>query len=242
MRIVTALSLVAITIAATPLSAEVGLQKISRELAKEPTYVSGRPLYGLCAIGQEGKRQIWMVLDTSDTDSDSYDVLYADLNGNGDLTDQGEHITSTPGKYGGHEFQLPDVAGHTEFRLKVSARDPATHMVSLRWEGKHKFGGGYPEDPEDGYMRFASSPKEAPVVWLNGDGPFRFQRWYSDTFSIGGQDDLKVFLGMPGLGENSFCAFQEHVLPAGESVLATLVYEDRDGKIHERDLELPLRC
>ena len=241
MRYFTILSLLSIATGVAPLSAEVGLEKVSRELASEPAYVSSRPLYGLCVIGHDAKRQIWMVLDASKTDSDSYDILYADLNSDGDLTDQGEQFTA-PGKYGGHEFQLPDVAGHTEFRLKISARDPATHMVSLRWEGKHKLGGGYPEDPEDGYMRFASSPKEAPVVWLNGDGPFRFQRWYSDTFSIGGQDDLKVFLGMPGLGENSFCAFQEHVLPAGESVLATLVYEGTDGEIQERDLELSLRC
>lgn len=242
MRNATILSLLAVAIGVLPSAAEVRLESISRKLVSQPPYVSGKPLYGLCVIGSDAKHRIWMVLDQSSPGGEVYDVLFADLNSDGDLTDEDERFTAAPAKSGRQEFQLPDVANHTQFSVKVSTRDPATHMVSLRWEDKHKLGGGYPEDPEDGYMRFASSIDEAPVFWLNGDGPLRFQRWYSDTFSIGGQDDLKVFLGLPGLGENSFCAFQEHVLPEGEAVLATLIYKDQDGKSHERDLELAQRC
>ena len=96
--------------------------------------------------------------------------------------------------------------------------------------------------PDDGYMRFAASPEEAPIVWLNGDGPFRFQRWYSETLQIGGADDFKVFLGQQGIGRHSFASFQCHALPNEESILATLMYQDKDGNEHHLDYQLKERC
>jgi hypothetical protein len=115
-------------------------------------------------------------------------------------------------------------------------------MVSLMWNGKHKFGGGYPEDPELGYLRFGTSQQKAPVLWLNGDGPFRFQRWYSSELRIGQADDLKLFLGLPGRGKSSFCAFQRHVLPDDEPVIATLIYRDKQGKERRLKSVLEDRC
>lgn len=115
-------------------------------------------------------------------------------------------------------------------------------MVSVKWRGEHKFGGGYAEVPDDGYMRFAASPKVAPVVWLNGDGPFRFQRWYSGTLRIGESDDLKVFLGQQGVGKHSFASFQCYALPQEETVLASLIYDDKDGKEQSLDYKLKERC
>jgi hypothetical protein len=115
-------------------------------------------------------------------------------------------------------------------------------MISLKWRGKHKFGGGYPPDPDDGYMQFGKSPKTAPIMRLDGDGPFQFQRWYSGELSIGGDDELRLFLGLPGIGKASFCAFQRHVLKEGEPVLATLIYTDKDGKERKAAFKLKERC
>ena len=222
--------------------------KLDRSITQEPTYEAKQPLYGLVLIGRAPPLKVWMVLDKSQVDAKDYDVLYVDLNGDGKLTGEAERFTAATDQPGGITFQLPEVTDpssgstHTEFQLKVSHREPATHMVSLFWQGKHKIGGGYPEKPDLGYMRFAVLPDNAPVIWINGDGPFRFQRWYSGEFGIGEQGDLKVFLGLPGAGSGSFCAFQRHVLPDGELVLATLIYTDTDGKQRERTFELNKRC
>ena len=46
----------------------------------------------------------------------------------------------------------------------------------------------------------------------------------------------------PGIGTHTFCAFQRHVLPEGEPVLATLVYVDKNGKEQRQLYELKERC
>jgi hypothetical protein len=115
-------------------------------------------------------------------------------------------------------------------------------MLSLRWRDQFRFGGGYPEDPDDGYLRFAPKPADAPILWVHGDAPFRFQRWYGGKLPVGGDGDFKVFLGQPGLGRNSFCAAQEHFLPDGEWVRVTLIYRDGMSKEQRAVCELKERC
>jgi hypothetical protein len=83
-------------------------------------------------------------------------------------------------------------------------------------------------------MKFAESPASAPVMWADGDSPFRFQRWYGGKLSIGGENDFKVFVGQPGLGQSTFWAFQVHFLPESECVQATLVFRD----VHAKELRL----
>ena len=80
------------------------------------------------------------------------------------------------------------------------------------------------------------------MVSFNGDGPFQFQRWFADDFTIGENNDIKLFLGLPGRGPSSFCTFAAHVLPEGEPVLATLFYTDIEDKQKSVDFELAGRC
>ncbi len=226
----------------------VDLNKIDRLIEKEPTYNGKEPLYGLAVFGPQAKTRIWMVLDKSKADVDVYDVLYADLNGNGDLTEAAERFTAKDATSTTTRFSLPDFtdpvsgAKHTDFQFRVTRGSQQTFMLSIMWRKKLKFGGGYSEVPDDGYMRFAGSRQEAPIVWLNGDGPFRFQRWYSGELRIGGADDFKVFLGQQGMGRNSFASFQCHALPIVEPVLATLIYKDANGKEIHLDYKLKERC
>jgi hypothetical protein len=56
-----------------------------RSLGKQPRY-TGKPLYCLLVFGPEGRDRVWLVRDG--------DTLYADKNGNGDLTDPGEKIVA----------------------------------------------------------------------------------------------------------------------------------------------------
>ena len=54
----------------------------------EPEYESGKPLYALAVFGEKSERAIWMVLDKSNVENESYDRLYVDLNSNGVLTEK----------------------------------------------------------------------------------------------------------------------------------------------------------
>jgi hypothetical protein len=218
------------------------LQKVDRAIAKQPDYHSKRPLYGLLVFGPAAQKRIWMVLDQSKPEIDRYDLLYVDLNANGDLTELTERRL---GEIDDNDirFQLPDLkdpvtgAVHTEFKVRVSGAPTPTVMLSVHWRGRFKMGGGYPQDPGDGsYLKFASAPASAPLMWADGDSPFRFQRWYSGKLPIGGEDDFKVFVGQPGVGASTFWAFQEHFLPEREGVKATLIYRNAQDK------ELRLTC
>lgn len=223
------------------------LRNIDRRIQKEPAYSAERPLHGVLAFGPQALKRVWMVLDRSKPDSRLYDLLYVDLDADGDLTEPAERVV---GREEGDtvRFRLPDLkdpvtgAVHTQFTVRASGAAEPTVMVSLMWRGRSKMGGGYPQDPEDGYLRFGDRPANAPVMWADGDGPFRFQRWYGGRLPIGGQEDFKVFIGQPGAGANAFWAFQEHVLPESEGVQATLVYRDASDKERRVVCLLKERC
>ncbi len=181
--------------------------------------------------------------------ADLYDVVYVDLNANGDLTEPTERVV---GKMAGNDirFQLPDLTDpitgrvHTGFTARVSGAGAPTIMVSfLDMAGSPQDGrGGYPQDPENGYLKLGEKPANAPVMWANGDRPFRFQRWYGGKLPIGGDEDFKVFIGQPGAGESSFWAAQVHFLPESEAVKATLIYRDAADKEHSLTCLLKERC
>jgi hypothetical protein len=220
------------------------LPQAGRAPRKEPAYVCKKPLYGLAAFGPKGDRKIWLVLDKSKPDAPRYDVLYADRDGDGDLTGPGERFTTQGNRFDLGALTDPATgAKHTEFAVTtLGGQAEPEVMVSLRWRGRFKFGGGYPEETKDGYLRFAARPADAPVVWLYADGPFRFQRWYGGKIPVGGSEDFKVFLGRPGRGPSSFAAAQEHILPEKEFVRATLLYRDGTGKERRLVCELKERC
>jgi hypothetical protein len=79
-------------ILATPLPAPADPPKIDRSLKKEPTYHTNAPRYGLLIFGPTDQDRVWLVQDG--------DVLYADRNGNGDLTEPGEKIPAEKPKEG----------------------------------------------------------------------------------------------------------------------------------------------
>jgi hypothetical protein len=224
---------------------EVDLSKIDRTIGKEPKYNAETPIYGLVVFGPQAKTRVWMALDQSKPDAAGYDVLYADLNGNGDLTEPEERHTERDSQ---GRFQLPNFtdpatgARLTAFTVRAGDSPEESVMVSVRWRGDAKMGGGYPEEPDGGYLKFAKTPADAPVLWANGDGPFRFQRWYSGELTIGGSDDFKVFVGQQGIGPSSFWAFQQHFLPASEGVEATLIYQDAQGQERRAASRLNDRC
>jgi hypothetical protein len=225
----------------------VDLNRIDRYIDKLPKLVADDPLYGLVVFGSEAQEKVWMVLDKTSSELPAYDVLYVDLNFNGDLSEPSERFTAANASPESTVFALPDYTDssgvtHTDFKLRVTLGETPIFMVSVNWRGDKKYGGGYAEVPDDGYMRFAESPQKAPIVWMNGDGPFRFQHWLSGQLRIGRSDYFKVFLGQSGVGRHSFSAFQCYALPEDEVVLATLIYTDQEGGEKRIDYELQDRC
>jgi hypothetical protein len=172
-----------------------------------------------------------------------------DLNGNKDLTDAGERFAGVIGEDGTTRFQLPNVTDamsgvtHTEFSLRCAPAAERYQMVSVKWNGKQKFGGGYTSNPEvETYSCFGPAPDQAPILWLNGDGPFTFQRWYTEPLDIGRETDVKLFIGVPGVGKSTFCAFQVHALPPGAGIEGVLHYVTRDGEQRQSPFALMNKC
>lgn len=215
------------------------LTTISRKIGKEPKYVASRPLYGLVVFGPKSQTRAWAVLNKSRPDAPSYDVLYFDLAGQGDLTLPAHRFTAKGDKF--HVGVFTDRATadkHTNLRVTVKGQANPDVMIRLQWQGGEVvMAGGYPEDPGE-YMKFAADPAKAPVLWFHGGGNFRFQRWYGSTLTIGGSDDFKVFLGQQGIGRSSFCAVMHPFLPEKVPISATLHYTDTQG--HKRHLQQKL--
>ena len=224
------------------------LSKIERKIAKEPEYISKKPLYGLLVFGPNAKTSAWLVLDKSEPSSEAYDVLYFDRAGHGDLTLPAHKFKAAKEEAGRMKYEIGEFTDpstgdkHTDLSISVD-RGPAPNvMVRLTWKGgKVKMAGGYPEDPGD-YLKLAGNQDEAPIVWFYGDGAFRFQRWYGGTLNIGAENDFKVFLGQQGIGLSSFCAIMHPFLSDEVPVLATLMYTDAEGREAVVKHELKQRC
>src|SRR5262245_39288808 len=63
---------------------EVDYKKVERHLQKEPTYVA-QPLYAMFVLDLAGAYRVTAVVDKSAPDAPFYDVLYLDLDADGDL-------------------------------------------------------------------------------------------------------------------------------------------------------------
>ncbi len=98
------LALVGLLLSAPALA--IDLSSIPREIGKLPELTSPQPQYCLLVFGPEAKMRVWLVRDG--------DVLYADRNANGDLTEPGERLepeakTSRPAD-GILNFRIGDIA------------------------------------------------------------------------------------------------------------------------------------
>jgi hypothetical protein len=222
------------------------LSKVERRLKKEPAYQAKEPLYGLYVFGPQAKTRVWAVLDKSKPDAEHYDVLYFDRNADGDLTASDERIE---GKVKGDDtiFEIGSltdaVSGQTHTGVSISRSEGRDGMIMFRmkWCDNVSIRGGYAPEPGP-YTQFASTPREAPVLWPGADGSFRFQFWMIDTLLVGSAEDVRVFLGHEGHGKNTFCAVPDTFLPKEVPVIATLIYRDKNDKERRARSELRERC
>ena len=225
------------------------LNRIERQIKRQPAYTAQEPLYGLYVFGPGAKTRAWAVLDKSAAESKQYDILYFDRNGDGDLTDKNERIVGEVSDSGQSvSFSIGDFTDpfshdvHTSLTLTRRASDEGSVMLRLDWQGREMMRGGYAEEPGP-YTQFATSIAEAPILWFDASGEFGFQPWMmKKDLTIGGSADVRVFLGHEGIGKNTFCAVSQGFLPPDVSVLATLIYTDSEGREQRQPNEFSKRC
>src|SRR5262249_24647596 len=171
------------------------LSKIDRTIGKEPAY-QGKPKYCLVVYGPEAKTRVWLVLDG--------DVLYADRNGDGDLTGKDERFpTKFVPRWG---FQVGTITprGGDPFALEVEVKpgpdgQETRYVIWCRPQG----GKGFLQRT-DGVLLFADRPQEAPVVHFGGPVTLTILDWHQPLQPrqlVRGRDNqVSILVGTPGFG------------------------------------------
>lgn len=212
-----------------------------------PATTGAALLYGTFVFGTNSANPVWAVFDKSSKDGTHYDVLYLDVNADGDLTAAEERFVGKARTIASETnalFEFPTFKEpgsrreHTAFTITWR---PHRVSASIKWLGDKKMNAGYGTESTN-YGRFAASPENAPVYVLGHELPFQFQHWTSGTFTRGKANDFKVFMGNPGRGEGAFCAVDQEFLPKQDYVVATLIYATEAGQEKREQFELKERC
>ena len=225
------------------------LAKFRRDVPTWPSFVASEPLYGVFVFGRNIDRPVWAVLDKSSTDSILFDVLYLDLNGDGDLTAKAERFTPIeksidPKKGTNTVFKMDRFVEpgsdreHKDFKITWRA---GRVSYRIKWLGGKETMGPYGPTSEQ-CVGFSKSPSTAPVLVPGLEHPFQFQPWLPKPLQRGTENDFKVFMGNVGDGVGAFCSVDNPFLPAGDFVVATLVYREKSGAQRQERFELKKRC
>src|SRR5262249_46609144 len=200
------------------ITAPIDLTKVDRTIAKEPAYKT-KPKYCLLVFGPKAKTRVWLVLDG--------DVLYVDRNGNGDLTDKGEavkekRVDDQTSQFPVGELPSPDESsfpGLALYRYKLQGGRESMRL-ELSFNREHWYGV---------FRDFAPQAKDAPIIHFNLSGPLTFVCPDRPTFIPGKTTTLRFFIGMPGLGGQTFARRVEahSIVGGGARLLAELEYPNK---------------
>ena len=189
-----------------------GPTKIDRSIGKQPAYQS-TPKYCLVVYGREAKTRVWLVLDGDGPNA----VLYADRNGDGDVTGDDERIlrkamydVEIPARNGGDAFSLrleekPGRDG-AETTYRIWCRPAKRMAFSNSPEGR---AGEAPKEPPwlqktDGVLRFAKRPQDAPIVHFGGPLTLTILDWHKPFLPRqlvrGKENELSILVGTPVVG------------------------------------------
>jgi hypothetical protein len=179
------------------------LTKIDRTIRKEPAY-RGKPRYGLLVLGPKAQTRIWLVIDDK--------TLYVDRNGNGDLTEKGEQFSPTKDAPDYLEFKTGEIIeadGQTKhsnlivYQYYARQYDRLVNAAILYDVAGISSQG---TSGEDG-CSFTSTPREAPIIHLNGPMTMRVYRvkagdrsgWHLYEYSEQFKDLVDAFPSDPAL-------------------------------------------
>jgi hypothetical protein len=213
------LSAAALALVALP-GAAADLATFRRPLSREPAYDSGRPRYCLLVFGPEATNRIWLVIDGHS--------LYADRNGNGDITEPGKRKKAVT--WGGEEGTLFEFGAVTRLdgrkvhlRVLYGGRPDQPDGVSVSLGGMPFQSAG--RDGQ-GLLHFADRPQDAPVIHFGG--PLRIVPNETPAFRLSaGEQEISVRLGSPGHGSGTLALLDCDSVPADVHPVAEVAFPNR---------------
>jgi hypothetical protein len=211
-----------------------GLTKIERHLAKEPVY-RGQPKYCLLVFGPEAKTKVWLVVDGDTFYVDrngNGDLTDKDERVDLPLFERPPSPSLIAGQRAGKAGNIQDGRlSHTELevtqvrldldykpkdrdeekfkRFASPVPDGILYSVSLSVEmgsgrGRVKFTA---LADTQGFLGFAGSPKNAPVIHF--DGPLQIGLQPMQNLLRGGKPtELHCWVGTPGLGAGTLAVLE----------------------------------
>jgi hypothetical protein len=235
------------------------LSKIDRTLKKEPAY-KGKPKYCLLVFGPEATTRVWLVLDG--------ETLYADLNGDRDLTAKGKRFTGRSSPAGvnhpdypfqeSHEFTLPDIKGERTYGPVSVMHSLLKQKFGPNWNGNDELKARRVEHPgltrvgvtvhlrgkvrQQAVTDFAERLHYAPV--LHFDGALTFAPVFAPALARGDKPtEIQVGLGTKGLGWDAFALLNYDEVPEGARPLAEVEFPSRKPGAKPLGVQLALdRC
>jgi hypothetical protein len=212
----------------------------SSRVLREPRYVS-QPLYARLSFSPSDAITVLLVLDKSSPRARAYDTLYADLNGNGDLTARAEKVVGkwdeckAPGGLG-MEIRCPPLGS----RFKNAAGVRLTVMTASKtgevapWvlvdpptSGPLLFA-GYPTT--DGITCWGKAVSDAPIFRAFVPEPALFRLEHAVRLRRGKVNEIPLLVGSAGSVDDAFTAIHEEWLDASRDVVtATLEALSTEG-------------
>ena len=213
------------------------LSKIDKTIAKEPVYETEVPKYCLLVFGPEAKTRVWLVIDG--------DQLYADRNGNGDLTDEGERKRAiTSGGKEGTFFEFGALTTINGKKVHLAVRhhpkQAEADRLILSIDGRDL---QYVSSDEKGPLRFSDRPKDAPVVYFNG--PLAMRPFPDQTLVRNGRmQEFSTTIGTHGLGHGTFASLACDQVPKDVHPVAEFEFPPKTagGETIKVRVSLDQRC
>ena len=213
----------------------VDLAKVERRVTKEPAYVAA-PRYAMFVFDLAGAHRVMAVVDKSAKDAPFYDVLYLDLDADGDLTEAGERFAGKRDpNYAGAgmemsirvpEIRVPGTAlVHKAFLLSTSPKKDRTGFwFRMKWDGKYEMSGGYGSTGID-TTTWSASVAEAKVFRPCPLGPLHFATWGDPVLELkpGAAVHLNVIAGNLGSGPDTLAVVDEFFLDLEKDELTVTV-------------------
>ena len=140
----------------------VNLSKIDRSIGKEPEYRSAHQEYCILAMNAEATGVIWLVRDGAD--------MYVDLNGNGDLTEDGEKFVGVynADAKGFRKLSLFIYPNKKIFGSTIRQIHLQSPYGQIGWNLEAQFNVAKHSEYSTRPIQPSRSARHAPVVQLNG--------------------------------------------------------------------------
>ena len=228
---------------APPRYVEVDFAKVERRLTTEPPYVAA-PRYAMFVFDLAGAHRAWAVVDKSAKEAPFYDVLYLDLDADGDLTEPGERfVGKRDPKYADAglemairiaEIRVPGTAlVHKNFLLATAPKKDRTGFwFRMHWAGLHEMSGGYGPTGIN-TTTWAESAAQAKIFRPCPFGPLHFATWGDEAIVLqpGAAAHINVIAGNRGSGPDTLAVVDEKFLDLeADELTVTVIAKDANGQ------------